>query len=334
MPTYKESGVDFDTVGAFRDSIIAGLTYKGKKYRRAAKIGHYSGLVSFNDGYIAVHTDNVGTKTILALKYHYFEEIGYDLVGMNVNDIVCIGAEPIAMVDYIAGSVLDRKMGSAIGKSIDRASREAGVAVVGGETASVPDLVSGIDISGTVVGFVGKRRVINGNRIKAGDTIVGLPSNGFHSNGFSLLRKIYEGKDDALNLRIKGVPLWKRLLTGTKIYSSPILALLEDLEIHGISHVTGGGVRNLSRLKKVKYQLVYPEIPYVFRKVMEDGNISTKEAFQTFNMGIGMFIILPKKEVRDALDRLENVGPEVVGEVKEGEGIEISNLGLRYKGYY
>ncbi|MEM2056498.1 MAG: AIR synthase related protein, partial [Thermoplasmatales archaeon] len=105
MATYKDSGVDFDAIGAFRDSIVRNLKYAGEKYRRAIKIGHYSGLVSFGDGYIALHTDNVGTKTILALKYNYFEDIGYDLIGMNVNDLVCIGAEPIAMVDYIAGSI-------------------------------------------------------------------------------------------------------------------------------------------------------------------------------------------------------------------------------------
>ncbi|MEM4213031.1 MAG: phosphoribosylformylglycinamidine cyclo-ligase [Thermoplasmatales archaeon] len=334
MATYKDSGVDFDARGAFRDSIVRNLKYAGEKYRRAIKIGHYSGLVSFGDGYIALHTDNVGTKTILALKYNYFEDIGYDLIGMNVNDLVCIGAEPIAMVDYIAGSITDSKIGSRIGKSIDRASREAAVAVIGGETASVPDLIKGIDLSGTVVGFVKKGKILNGTKIKPGDKIIGVPSSGFHSNGFSLLRKVYEGKDDILNSTVDGLPFWKRLLAGTKIYSRQVLPLLDDLEIHGISHVTGGGVRNLSRLKRMRYRLDFPVIPYIFKKVIEDGNITIGEAFQTFNMGIGMFIILPKEAERDALDRLQELNPEVVGEVSDGDGVEISNFNLVYKGYY
>ncbi|MEM0130242.1 MAG: AIR synthase-related protein, partial [Thermoplasmatales archaeon] len=174
----------------------------------------------------------------------------------------------------------------------------------------------------------------SGMKISPGDEIIGIPSSGFHSNGFSLLRKVYEGKDDILNSTVDGLPLWKRLLAGTKVYSRQVLSLLDDLEIHGISHVTGGGVRNLSRLKRMRYRLNFPEIPYIFKKVMEDGNIPIREAFQTFNMGIGMFIILPKEVERDALDRLEDLNPAVVGEVSRGDGVEVSNFNLVYRGYY
>jgi len=334
MPTYRESGVDFDSVGAFRDSIVRNLTYRGGRYRRAIGIGHYSGLVTFGDKYIAIHTDNVGTKTILALRYRYFEEIGNDLVGMNVNDIVCIGAEPVAMVDYIAGSVQDKDIGETIGRSINSAAREAGVSFVGGETASVPDLINGIDISGTVVGLVEKGKVIDGHAVRAGDKIVGIPSSGFHSNGFSLLRKIYEKREDALETRVDGVPYWKRLLRGTKIYSAHLLPLIESIRVHGISHITGGGVRNISRLKGMLYEIEFPEIPYIFEKAIEDGEIPMSEAFQTFNMGIGMVLILPGREVRDAMDELDRLGPVVIGEVKSGKGVHIKNYDLKYEGYY
>lgn len=336
MPSYKESGVNFHSVGEFRDSIVKNLSFKGKRYARAASIGHYAGLVSFSDGYVALHTDGVGTKTILALKYGYFDEVGNDLIGMNVNDIVCIGAEPIAMVDYIATSIFDKKAGTRIGKSINDACREAGISMIGGETASVPDLITGIDISGTVVGFLKKGKEITGKKIREGDRIIGLRSNGFHSNGFSLIRKIYEKKEDKLEEKFDGLSLWKLLLRGTRIYSAMIMKILgeEELEIHGMAHITGGGVRNILRLKRMKYSINFPEIPELFNKVIEDGSIPMKEAFQVFNMGIGFVVVAPKRETDLIMERLSTFSPEIIGEVNQGSGLVIKNLGIRYRDYY
>lgn len=334
MPKYKESGVDFSSIGRFRNAIIGELTYKGSKYKRAANIGHYSGLVSYQGGYIAIHTDNVGTKTIMALEYGYFDQLGYDLVGMNVNDIVCIGAEPMAMVDYIAGSILDQKSGEKLGKSINDASKEAGIPVVGGETASVPDLIRGIDVSGTVVGRLEKGKEITGRNIREGDRIIGLPSNGIHSNGFSLIRKIYERKKELLEEDFGGSPLWLSLMKGTRIYSKPIYKISQEFDIHGISHITGGGVRNLLRLKEARFKLNYPEIPALFRKVMDDGGISDREAFEVFNMGIGMMIVVSKKEEDDVIQELRKLDPANIGTVGEGTGVSVDNHGVRYSSYY
>ena len=334
MPRYKESGVDFDSVAAFRNAIIEELTFEGTKFKRAAKIGHYSGLVSFKGNYVAIHTDNVGTKTILALEHGYFNEIGYDLVGMNVNDIVCMGAEPMAMVNYVAGSMMGKELGKAIGKSINDACVEAGISMVGGETASVPDLVKGIDISGTVIGHLEKGKEITGKRIEERDRVIGLRSSGIHSNGFSLIRKIYENKSELLEEIIEGEKFWKILLRGTKIYSKKIFEVTQEFDVHGVSHITGGGVRNLLRLKDSRYKLVYPEIPVIFRKIMQDGGISNQEAFEVFNMGIGMMVIAPKREEDDIMKELEMFKPVDLGEVGLGKGVSVENYGVKYESYY
>jgi phosphoribosylformylglycinamidine cyclo-ligase len=334
MPKYKESGVDFSSIGNFRNAVIKELTYKGSKFKRAATIGHYSGLISYRGDYIALHTDNVGTKTIMALEYDYFDQLGYDLVGMNVNDIVCMGAEPMAMVDYIAGTMLDEEAGKKLGKSINDACKEAAISVVGGETASVPDLIRGIDISGTVVGRLEKGKEITGRKIREGDRILGLPSSGIHSNGFSLIRKIYEKKKGLLEADFEDGPFWKSLMKGTRIYSKLLYKVTQEFDIHGISHITGGGVRNLLRLKDARFKLHYPAIPEVFRKVSADGGISDYEAFQVFNMGIGMMIVTSRKEEDDVIQELRKFGPLDIGEVGVGKGVSVENHGVRYSSYY
>ena len=334
MPTYKDSGVDFNTISRFRNALVDELKFSGEGHKRAIKIGHYAGLVSFMGGYLALHTDGVGTKTIMAKEFNYFDEIGYDLVGMNVNDIISIGAEPIAMVDYIASSDFDENQGRMIGKSINAACAEAGIPVVGGETASVPDLIRGIDISGTAVGFVKEGEEIDGREIIAGDRIIGLPSKGFHSNGFSLIRKIYENKRNRLEDEINGTPLWRLLLKGTTIYSKRIFGILEETEIHGMAHITGGGFRNIPRLGQKLFEIKIPNIPEIFRVVTEEGSIPPKEAFETFNMGIGFVIISPKSEVDNIFDSLKILNPVELGVVKEGNGVSIENYGIKYSGYY
>ncbi|MEM0136018.1 MAG: phosphoribosylformylglycinamidine cyclo-ligase [Thermoplasmatales archaeon] len=334
MPKYRESGVDFNSVGIFRNAIISELTFDGTKFKRAAKIGHYSGLVSFKGNYIAIHTDNVGTKTMLALEHNYFEEVGYDLVGMNVNDVVCIGAEPMAMVNYIAGSMLGEEMGKSIGRSINDACKEAGISMVGGETASVPDLVKGVDISGTVIGSLERGREITGKRIKERDRVIGLRSNGVHSNGFSLIRKIYGNRPNTLEEELDGVPFWKILLKGTRIYSRKISEMVEEFDIHGISHITGGGVRNLLRLKNTRFRLIYPEIPFLFRKILKDGGIPYQDAFEVFNMGIGMVVISSRREADSIIQELSKFNPVDLGEVVDGMGVSVDNYDVKYDGYY
>lgn len=334
MPDYRESGVDFDAVGYFRDSLIEELRFKGLRYKRAAEIGHYSGLISFSGNYLALHTDNVGTKTMLAQEFDYFDEIGYDLVGMNVNDVVCMGAEPMAMVNYIAGTLLNSGAGKKIGRSINEACREAGISMIGGETASVPDLIKGMDISGTVLGHLEKGKEITGKKIEAGDRIIGLASTGVHSNGVSLIRKIYKDRAKILRQKFEGKPFWMALLKGTRIYSKIVFDLLQEFDIHGISHITGGGVRNLLRLKAMKFNIEYPEIPPLFSKIVRDGKLTMKEAFQVFNMGIGMVIVTSKRDEDPIMERMKKFEPIDLGVVEEGKGVYLRNYGIEYDRYY
>lgn len=334
MVNYRNSGVDFNSVGKFRESIVRELKFEGKKHRRSINIGQYAGLVSFANGFMALHTDGVGTKTLLASKYDYFDEIGYDLVGMNVNDIVCIGAEPVAMVEYIAGSKFDPVMGEKIGRSVNRACEEAGISMIGGETASVPDLVKEIDISGTVVGFLKKGKEITGKKIREGDKIIGLPSSGMHSNGFSLIRNIYKGKEGLLEENLEGEPLWRTLMRGTKIYSREVSELKDNYSIHGLAHITGGGIRNILRLKDMKYTLELPDPPPVFKRVMKQGKLSLRESYQVFNMGIGFVLVVPKREVDSIVQDLHKLSPVEIGNVSSGAGVVIRNLKISFKNYY
>ncbi len=334
MPSYKESGVDFGSVGKFRDSIIRELRFRGKRYRRVLSIGNYAGLAAFSNGYLALHTDGVGTKTLMALKYGYFDEIGYDLVGMNVNDIVCVGADPIAMVEYFAGSIFDPSIGAKIGKSVNKACKEAGISMIGGETASVPDLVRELDLSGTVAGFVKKGKEVTGRKIREGDRIIALSSSGIHSNGFSLIRKIYSGRENLLEEDLDGYPLWKKLLKGTRIYSKKISELREEYDIHGLSHITGGGISNILRLKRMRYSITLPDPPAIFRKIMEAGSLSYRESYQVFNMGVGFVVISSKREADSLIQDLASFNPAEIGTVSTGAGVAIENLGLSFDSYY
>ncbi len=334
MTNYRGAGVDFESIGSFRRNLISAIRYKGDKYMMASEIGHYAGLVKFKDGFLALHTDGVGTKTIYAMKFDYFDEIGFDLVGMNVNDIVSIGAEPIALVDYVASSVFSPELGLKIGKSINKACERARTPLIGGETASIPDIIKGIDISATVVGFLGEDRIIDGSRIKDGDAIIGLASSGIHSNGFSLIRKIYDKNEKLLYEEFMGIPLWKVLLKGTTIYSSDILHIIEKCEIHGLAHITGGGLRNLNRLSRKKFLIDNFKINPLFLKIKEDGKLDLKDMFETFNMGYGYIIIAPNDCYDLIANELKTYNPEIIGRVEKGEEVELKQFGITYKGYY
>lgn len=334
MTGYKDAGVDFESIGKFRRELISALKFKGAKYERASEIGHYAGLVRFMGGYLALHTDGVGTKTIYALKFNYFDEIGYDLVGMNVNDIVSIGAEPIAMVDYIASSQFPSEIGRKIGESINSACEMARIPVIGGETASVPDIVKGIDISGTVAGFLQEGKQVDGSMIKEGDLIIGLKSTGVHSNGFSLIRKIYSDREEMLGEQFNGEPFWKALMKGTEIYSTDIYNLIQATEVHGLAHITGGGIRNLNRLSTKKFKIDNFEISPIFLKIEEDGGLSIKEMFETFNMGYGYIIIIPPQELNIVLDSMKKYNPSILGRISNGTGVELTQFDLHYSDYY
>jgi phosphoribosylformylglycinamidine cyclo-ligase len=282
--------------------------------------GHYAGLIEISKDYaLALHSDGVGTKVLVAEACHKYDTIGIDCVAMNVNDIICLGAEPLALVDYLALERPQPKLVTEIMKGLQRGAREAGVAIVSGETAIVPDLVRGFDLSVTVVGLVRKHKVITGEEAEPGDVVLGLRSSGIHSNGLTLARKLL--LTPSFNREIA-----KELLRPTRIYVREISRLLKSgLEIHGLAHITGGAYTKLKRIglrARGGFHLDnLPEPDKIFRRIQDKGHVSDREMYRTFNMGIGFLIICPKRAVK----RVNTVLPEAkqVGYITSGRAVTI-----------
>ena len=314
MSEYAKAGVDLNKLREYHS--LASSIFSSPEL--PIQIGHYAGAIKFGDKYIVMHVDGVGTKTLLALKTGIIEPTGIDCVAMNVNDIACVGARPLALVDYLA---LEKPMDDVVEKvmkGLNEGARQANVPIVGGETAIMPGVISGYDLSCSVVGIAD--RLKTGNDVKPGDIVLGLASNGVHSNGYSLIRKlINEGK-----IRLEE---WAdELLKPTRIYSNSILAVFD--KIKAAAHITGGSFTKLKRITSYKVSIKLPDPPEIF-KVIENAGVSHEEMHRVFNMGIGMILFVDKENVEDVirvLSRTEKVFE--LGKVEEGEGIKITT----YKG--
>jgi phosphoribosylformylglycinamidine cyclo-ligase len=290
---------------------------------------------------IAVTTDTVGTKVLLAEELGRWEEVGEDIVGVNVNDLASVGARAAGLVDTILCARPDPTTFRAIGRGIDRGLRAAGCALLGGETAVVPSIVRGTDLGGTAFGFFPRGRApVTGQRIRPHDIILGIPSNGLHANGFTLVRKLLGESGVDLRRPREGarIPLGTELLAPTRIYSNVADALAGRTETRGLAHVSGGGVRNLARLHSgVGFVLdKWPAPPPIFEFVQRLGAISDEEMYQTFNMGIGFALVVAREHLSETRRRLARAGaPDAVpiGRVERGTGVTIPNLGLTYAGY-
>ncbi len=324
---YKDAGVDMDEEGRFIRALISKITYRRGDFPPAPISGHFTGLIDFGNYYLAMNTDGVGSKVIIANQLRKWDTIGIDCIAMNVNDTVCVGAEPIAFVDYLAISRYDEEMAEQIGKGLNEGAKQANVTIIGGETATLPDIINGLDISGTSIGLVRKDRVITGSEIRRGDLIIGIPSSGIHSNGLTLARKVLD-----LDEKFEDHTVGEELLKPTRIYVRDVLKVLRRCRPHGLAHITGGGVTNLMRLKRMRYVIDEPLEPQkIFRVIMEFADVDYQEMYRTYNMGMGFAIIAPedcelpiRREIRDA---------RVVGHVEEGSGVEIPQLKIRYEGY-
>jgi len=282
---YKESGVDIEKTDNLVKE-ISGLV---------DNIGGFGGLFDLGDSYLVGATDGVGTKILLAQEYGMLDGIGIDCVAMCVNDIICTGARPLFFLDYFASSNVDEKQYLTIINSIKRGCDEAGVPLIGGETAELPSLLPDkhFDIAGFCVGIVKKKDLIDGSKIKSGDVVIAFPSNGFHSNGYSLVRKIFD--------KAKHEKYIDAILKPTEIYVKEILNLIDsDVQIKGIAHITGGGFSNVNRILPEGLSVEWKDNmlrPFIFDIFQKDGNISDEEITQVFNNGIGMCIIVDSKEV-------------------------------------
>ncbi len=332
MLTYAQAGVDDEKTAKALKGIIslakATFEFRKGKIGEPSGIGHYAALMDFGGFYLAMTTDGVGTKVLVAEAVGRFDTIGIDMIAMNVNDLLCVGAEPVALVDYLAVKESDEEVFGEIAKGLYDGARQAGIAIVGGETAVMPDLINGFDLAGTAIGVVGKGNVITGEKIGPGDAVIGISSSGIHSNGLTLARKLLIPKY-GLDYEYDGKELWQWLLEPTRIYVNAVLELIEGVEVHGLAHITGGGLLNLKRLTNHGFSLEMPPIEGIFKLIHENG-VPLEEMFRVFNMGVGMVAVVPREEKDEALEILnKHYKSFELGTVTEGPGIRVENYGVR-----
>jgi len=332
--TYVAAGVDTARVRSLQGRIgrLVEGTFKYAKRRSLLGFGHYASLIDIGGGNaLAIHTDGCGTKVLLAQMLEKYDTIGMDCVAMCVNDLICVGALPVAMVDYLALERQDDEMVMEIVQGLVRGASLAGVALVGGETAIMPDVIKGyrgrgFDLSGTVVGLLRRRSAIIGNRVSPGDLIVGLSSSGVHSNGLTLARKILFRQ---LRERPRGLgrTVGEELLRPTAIYVRPVLELMKRVRVHALAHITGGGLTKLLRFQKyARAGFLFdalPEPPKIFQIIQRAGRVSDREMYRTFNMGVGMCVIVPAGEARAAVRAAKRGGAEAwaIGRVVRAPGV-------------
>lgn len=314
------------------------LRYRTGMGRPLIGFGHYASLIDIGDGNaLAIHTDGCGTKVLIAQAMRKYDTIGVDCVAMCVNDLICVGARPAALVDYIALEREDERMVLGIMRGLQRGARMAGASIVGGETAIMPDVIKGFkgggfDLSATVVGTVRVRDAILGDRMRPGDPIIGLASSGIHSNGLTLARKVLSGR---LGERPKGLgrTIGEELLRPTRIYVEPVMELIRRVRVHALAHITGGGLTKLVRFRRyAKAGFLFDELPQppkVFQIIQRAGRISEREMLRTFNMGVGMCAIVPADDADRAVDvvRRSGVRASVVGRVITRPGVVIRRAG-------
>jgi phosphoribosylformylglycinamidine cyclo-ligase len=307
--TYADAGVDIEKVkkSHARMAEIFRQTFSQRfdKFGRVvSEIGHYAGLIDIGGGkVIAIHVDGVGTKTLIAQAMRKYDTVGIDCVAMNVNDLICMGAEPVSLVDYIALERADDTIVAEIAKGLAKAAKEAGVAIVGGETAIMPDVVKGFDLAAMSLGVAYKDRIVTGAKMVPGDIVIGLESSGIHSNGLSLARKLLLGRFDiGTHVKELDCTAGEELLRPTRIYVKPVLDVLQNRKVHGLAHITGGGFSKLGRIAdkaEVGFELKLPKSKPVFRMIQKFGLLSDREMFRTFNMGVGFIIVVPADEPED-----------------------------------
>lgn len=349
--TYRQTGIDTNKIQKTQLS-LANIISATHSFSTLGKVisgfGHYAGLIELDSEILALHTDGVGTKIIVAQMMNRYDSIGVDCVAMNVNDVICVGARPIGFLDYIALRSPNSSLLRKIGMGLANGARQSDIPIVGGETAIVPDLLTkddrgkAFDLAGMIVGVVSDRsRLVLGTQIKNGDVILGIESSGLHSNGYTLARRVlfskYSIHDTTENLKRT---IGEEMLTPTRIYVKPILEILKNkkrLHVHGLAHITGGAFTKLTRLnKKVNFRLDSLALPPtgIFKQIQLDGGIEMKEMYRTFNMGIGFCIILPKPSVDEVISIVEKHKMQcrtigVVDGTRMGSGKVIVKVGNR-----
>ena len=320
--TYSEAGVDISLEELGVKTLVSQLTYRRTGgYQMCSDVGHFAGLVDFGDYVLALAVDGVGTKMLVADKLKNWSTLGIDCIAMNVNDLYVMNIEPVAFVDYIATDKVEPDKMRQIGVGLNEGARLANMNLIGGETATLKGLVNGLDLAGTCLGVGKKDEIITGAAIKEGDVIIGVPSTGIHSNGLTLARKVVDSYADYSEKMPWGKTLGEELLTPTRIYSE-VLEVTRNCEIHGMCHITGGGLNNLRRLGPYGFDISTPLSPSpIFKWIEEIGNIEKHEMYRTFNMGMGYIFIAPKEEAGKITDIVPD--SKIVGEITGEEGVRL-----------
>lgn len=332
---YKSAGVDveagYEAVKLMKQYVKT--TYNDSVLGDLGSFGGFYALDDREDGdCLVAGTDGVGTKLKYAFILDKHDTIGIDVVAMCVNDIVCQGARPLFFLDYIAQSKVVPQKVAQIVKGISAGCKESGCALIGGETAEMPGFYAAdeYDIAGFAVGIVNKKKIINGKNIKIGDTLIGLASSGIHSNGYSLVRKLFGEDKESLEKynETLGCTPAEVVLTPTKLYVKPILSLIEKNEIKGIAHITGGGfIENIPRIlpkgMAAKIDRENYVVPNVFKALQELAEISDEKMYNTVNMGTGMVLAVDPAIAENVITELKTLGEDayILGEVVEGDGV-------------
>jgi phosphoribosylformylglycinamidine cyclo-ligase len=339
--TYQDAGVDIDAGNRLVERIkpLAAATARPGAF---SGLGGFGGLFELPAGYrqpvLVSGTDGVGTKLRLAIELGRHDTVGIDLVAMCANDIVVAGAEPLFFLDYYASGRLDVDVAASVVAGIAEGCRRAGCALIGGETAEMPGMYApgDYDLAGFCVGICEKDAIITPQRVQRGDAVIALASSGPHSNGYSLIRKVLEraGADPAA--AFDGATLGERLLEPTRIYVKPLLELTGAVDVHGMAHITGGGItENLPRVLPdgvtAHIDLDTWTLPPVFGWLREQGRITDAEMLRTFNCGVGMLVCVPEAQAADACTRLSQAGERawVAGRIEAGEGPAAVTFGGR-----
>jgi phosphoribosylformylglycinamidine cyclo-ligase len=329
--TYRDAGVDIDA----GDELVERIKPRVKRSMRPEVLGGIGGfgalvevpLDRYRKPVLVSGTDGVGTKLRVAIDTQRHDGVGIDLVAMCVNDVIVQGAEPLFFLDYYASGKLDVGVGERVIAGIVEGCVQAGCALVGGETAEMPGMYHGADydLAGFCVGIVEKDAIIDGSKTRAGDVVLGLPSSGPHSNGFSLIRKILQLANADLEADLQGVSLIDRLMAPTRIYVKPLLKLMHEVSLHGLSHITGGGlVDNIPRVLPEGLEVVLERKAWpreaIFEWLQQQGKVADAEMYRVFNCGIGMTVQVSAGDAQRAIGILRAAGQEalVIGEVRSG----------------
>jgi phosphoribosylformylglycinamidine cyclo-ligase len=310
---YARAGVDqgaADSAVAALVEALGGINLEGRS-RQVPLPGHYASVIRIDERTgIALSTDGVGTKLAVAEHLRRYDTVGIDCVAMNVNDVICVGARPLAMLDYIAAERADPEVCRQIGVGLAKGAELAGIEIPGGELAQLGEMVRGFDLAGAGFGTVALDAIVDGVAVEPGDAVIGLPSSGLHSNGYTLARRALDGialDDDRL-----GEPLGEVLLRPTEIYVRPVLELLDSgVATRGLAHITSGGLGNLLRLRaEVGYEIDDPlPVPPLFDLIQERGGVSEEEMHEVFNMGCGFCCVVADADADAALELLRRHYP-------------------------